>query len=189
RIRPSVTQQLAKWVQNHDIFVSINLSAQEFNDPELVAIIDGALKNAGGLAPRHLKLELTETESMGDPEGTIEKMIELSKQGIEIFIDDFGTGHSSLSYLRRLPAKVLKIDKDFIDDVIDKPKEIMFLKNIIDIAKSRERTPLVEGVSDRQQHELLTEIGCAIMQGYYFSRPIPAERFEELLQKGAVLPV
>jgi EAL domain-containing protein (putative c-di-GMP-specific phosphodiesterase class I) len=83
---------------------------------------------------------------------------------------------------------VLKIDKVFIDDIIDNPKELEFLKNIIDIAKSRDRIPLVEGVTSKEQLEVLKKIGCEIMQGYYFSKPIPAERLKELLASGATLP-
>ena len=93
-----------------------------------------------------------------------------------------------IMYLRRLPATVLKIDKIFIDNVLEDPKELMFLKNIIDMAKSRGRTPLVEGVSEQRQVELLREIGCAIMQGYYFGKPVSAKEFTHLLGRGAVLP-
>ena len=185
----TVTHQLAEWCSHYNVYASINLSAEEFVADDFLETIYGAMKNAGNLDPRCLKLELTETESMGDPEGTIEKMKELTEKGIEIYIDDFGTGHSSLRYLQRLPAKVLKIDKVFIDDIIEKPKELEFLKNIIDIAKSRDRIPLVEGVTSKEQLEVLKTIGCEIMQGYYFSKPVPAERLKELLAAGVTLPV
>jgi diguanylate cyclase (GGDEF)-like protein/PAS domain S-box-containing protein len=185
----TATQQLAQWASRYSVYASVNLSAAEFLSDELVEVVDTAMKNAGNLSPKHLKLELTETESMGDPEATIRKMQLLTDKGVDIFIDDFGTGHSSLMYLRRLPAKVLKIDKVFIDNVLEDPRELVFLKNILDIAKSRDRTPLVEGVSHPRQVELLREIGCAVMQGYYFSKPVPAERFTEYLRSGAPLPI
>ncbi len=185
----TVCQQLMKWVsKKYDIFASVNLSAKEFNDESLLETVDAALKNAANLEPGYLKLELTETESMGDPENTIKKMFLLKERGIDIFIDDFGTGHSSLSYLQRIPAEILKIDKVFIDHMVENQKDYKFLKNIVDMVRSRGRTPLVEGVNSREQIELLREMGCDIMQGYYFSKPVPAEQFEEYLLKGSTLP-
>ncbi|MBA7709782.1 putative signaling protein [subsurface metagenome] len=181
-------KQLEKWSSNYDIYVSINLSAKEFASENLVEVIQGALQNAGNLDPKRLKLEITETKCMEDPEAAIMTMLMLQERGIELFIDDFGTGQSSLSYLKRLPAKTLKIDKVFIDDVVQSPEEREYLTNILSTVKRKNKSVIIEGVSSKDQVGLLKKMKCDMMQGYYFSKPVRAEEFKQYLENGGFLP-
>jgi EAL domain-containing protein (putative c-di-GMP-specific phosphodiesterase class I) len=116
-------------------------------------------------------------------------MAEFARLGIHVYIDDFGTGQSSLNYLKNLPVPVLKIAKRFVDEIEDNPAELKFLENIIQLVKSRDKQVVVEGVSTPSQREMLREIGCELMQGYFFSKPLPADEFKNLLEKGGVLPL
>ena len=182
-------KQLKRWSSKYDIYISVNLCAKEFDDEHLIEVIESALQNAGGLDPKSLKLEITETTCMNDPPAAIEKMLRLEKIGIDLCIDDFGTGQSSLSNLKRLPVKTLKIDKVFVDDLVHSEEEREYLANIIRTVKSRKKVVLVEGVEDREQVELLRKMQCDMMQGFYYSKPVRAEEFEQYLQSGARLPL
>ena len=124
---------------------------------------------------------------MDDREKTISPMLALLDIGVETFIDDFGTGYSSLGYLKRLPAVTLKIDKMFIDALVESQEEQDYLTHIIRTVKSRKKKVLVEGVSSKEQFELLTAMACDQMQGYLFSKPVPAEEFEKLLLRDTLL--
>lgn len=182
------TKQLEKWLTAYQLYVSINLSAPEFENIHLTEITQAALRGAGGLDPQYVKFEITESEQMKCFHTSLERMAELNKIGIDIYIDDFGTGLSSLSYLKSLPAKALKIDKVFVDDIVTDKSERKFLKNIIDLVYSRDKQVIVEGVGSEEQFTLLKEMGCERMQGYYFSKPVPAEDFTLYLERGGRLP-
>jgi diguanylate cyclase (GGDEF)-like protein/PAS domain S-box-containing protein len=184
----SACRQIARWIERHDIYVSVNLSAREFADTDLLAVLEKAIKQAGDFDPGHLKLEITETKCMEEPEETIQKMLELEKIGIETFIDDFGTGYSSLGYLKRLPARTLKIDKVFVDALEGSSEEQAYLANIINTVKSRNKNVLIEGVASRAQYEILKTMACDYLQGFLFSRPLPAGEFEKLLERDSLLP-
>ena len=118
---------------------------------------------------------------MVDPEATINRMEDLRKIGLEVFIDDFGTGHSSLSYLKELPATTLKIDKSFIQHVDNQEEERQFIRSLVEIIKVRRKMVIVEGVSSPAQAGLTRSLPCDMMQGYLFSPPVPAPEFEKLL--------
>lgn len=180
-------RQISAWMKKHKLYVSINLSAKEFSDSTLLEAIQKAIKQSQDFDPAYLKLEITETKCMDDPEKTIKQMQSLLDIGVETFIDDFGTGYSSLGYLKRLPAVTLKIDKLFIDALVESQEEQDYLTHIIRTVKSRKKKVLVEGVSSREQFELLKEMACDQMQGYLFSRPVPAEEFEKLLARDTLL--
>ena len=180
-------RQISAWMKKHKLYVSINLSAKEFSDSTLLEAIQKAIKQSQDFDPAYLKLEITETKCMDDPEKTIKQMQSLLDIGVETFIDDFGTGYSSLGYLKRLPAVTLKIDTLFIDALVESQEEQDYLTNIIRTVKSRKKKVLVEGVSSREQFELLKAMACDQMQGYLFSRPVPAEEFEKLLARGTLL--
>jgi diguanylate cyclase (GGDEF)-like protein/PAS domain S-box-containing protein len=180
-------RQIARWRKTHDLYVSINLSAKEFSDSTLLEAIQKAIKQSQNFDPAYLKLEITETKCMEDPERTIEQMQTLLDFGVETFIDDFGTGYSSLGYLKRLPAVTLKIDRMFIDALEDSQEERDYLTHIIRTVKSRRKRVLVEGVSTEKQFELLKNMNCDQMQGYLFSPPVPAEQFEKLLDRETLL--
>jgi diguanylate cyclase (GGDEF)-like protein/PAS domain S-box-containing protein len=180
-------RQIAKWMKKHKLYVSINLSAKEFSDSTLLEAIEKAIKQAEDFDPAYLKLEITETKCMDDPERTIRQMQALLDVGVETFIDDFGTGYSSLGYLKRLPAVTLKIDRLFIEALEESQEERDYLTHIIRTVKSRQKKVLVEGVSTKVQFELLKAMDCDQMQGYLFSPPVPAAEFEKLLARGKLL--
>ena len=180
-------RQISAWMKKHKLYVSINLSAKEFSDSTLLEAIQKAIKQSQDFDPAYLKLEITETKCMDDPEKTIKQMQSLLDIGVETFIDDFGTGYSSLGYLKRLPAVTLKIDKLFIDALEESQDEQDYLTHIIRTVKSRKKKVLVEGVSSREQFELLKAMACDQMQGYLFSKPVPAEEFEKLLARDSLL--
>lgn len=174
-------EQAKLWSERCDIFVSVNLSASEFRGLHLVDNLETAMKRAGNLAPDRLRLEITETESMIDPQATIERMCELRDLGLEVFVDDFGTGHSSLSYLKELPATALKIDKSFIQDVERLEEERRFVRSLVEIIKIRGKKVILEGVSSPAQADLSRTMPCDLMQGFLFSPPVPAVEFDKLL--------
>lgn len=173
--------QARSWSAISDSFVSINLSASEFRGVHLLDNLAHALKRADDLSPDRIRLEITETESMVDPEATIRRMTDLRKMGVEVFVDDFGTGHSSLSYLKELPASGLKIDKSFINDVGTVEDERQFLRCLIDIIRIRKKLVIVEGISSQAQAWVTNTLPCDMLQGYLFSPPVSAPDFEKLL--------
>jgi len=182
-------QHLARWSSRIDLYLSVNLSARDFADPQLLELLETAMSKAGIKDPRRLKLEITETRCMEDPERTIRRIAELKAKGIDTLVDDFGSGYSSLGYLKRLPADTFKIDRVFVEALAESCDERDYLSRIIDTIKSRRKRVLVEGVSTAQQYALLKDMRCDLMQGYYFSRPLPASAFEKLLARDAALPV
>ncbi len=185
----TATRQLREWTKNYDIYVSLNLCAREFSNKELSSIIKHALESANKLDPRFLKLEITESEGIRNPEEFIKQISELQSMGIEIFIDDFGTGRSSLEYLKTIPADVLKIDRIFIINIDTDEEDLNFLKSIVQMIKSRNKKIVVEGVSTKKQAEILISLGCDCFQGYYFSRPLPPDMFRKILDSGSSLPL
>jgi EAL domain-containing protein (putative c-di-GMP-specific phosphodiesterase class I) len=174
-------KQSQLWVGRKDFFVSINLSASEFRGPDLLDNLDHAMKGAGNLTPDRLRIEVTETESMGEPEATIRRMNELLDVGIEVFVDDFGTGHSSLSYLKELPATTLKIDKSFLQNVDHQEDERRLLRALVDIARIRGKKVIIEGVSSAAQQGVTRSLSCDLLQGFLYSPPVSSADFEKLL--------
>jgi EAL domain-containing protein (putative c-di-GMP-specific phosphodiesterase class I) len=183
----NVCKQLKSW-DDFDIHLSVNLSAGEFEHEKVIETIDGAIKSAGSPDQTRLKLEVTETESMRNPNEAIRKMSALKNRGICLCIDDFGTGQSSLQYLKVLPAELLKIDKVFVDDIVDNEEERDYLASIIRMMHTRKKKVLVEGVESREQFEHLLEMDCDLFQGYYFSKPVEPQKIEELIKAGKPLP-
>ncbi|MCP4163953.1 MAG: EAL domain-containing protein [Deltaproteobacteria bacterium] len=181
-------EQMKKWCQLYNIYISINLTPREFACDELKDILLMALKQAGNIKPNLLKLEITESSGMEHPEITIKKMKDLADAGFDIYIDDFGTGQSSLAYLKDIPAKTLKIDKAFVDDIATDRDSRSYLKLIIDLAKNRKKKIVVEGVETFEQYNILKEMDCGFIQGYYFSKPVSAKNFEKLLERKTPLP-
>ena len=165
-----------------DLRIGVNLSARQFQQKNLVQIIRRALADSA-LEPQHLDLELTESMLMHDIERTVFALTELEALGITISIDDFGTGYSSLSYLKRFPIDVLKIDRSFVNDITADTDDAAIVTAIIAMAHSLEIKVVAEGVETPEQQDFLKQRGCDAMQGYYFSKPLPAEDCLPLLQK------
>lgn len=183
-----VCTQLAEWSGKYPIFVSLNLSAREFSSPDLKDNILTALSHSGLKNTDCLKVEITETACVQKLNDSIANMQVLDELGVHLYIDDFGTGQSSLRYLKRLPARVLKIDKEFIDDIDTNPDERAFLSNIIHIIKSRKKQVVAEGVSNAEQARHLIDMGCDRLQGFYFSKPLSTVDFCALLERTDTLP-
>ncbi len=177
-----VCRQLKEWADACDLYISMNVSAQEFLDTSFLDTLRGALDKCSSGAGCRLKIEVTESEGMRDPERFIRVMEEIRELGPGLYIDDFGTGHSSLAYLKLIPAEVLKLDKIFIDRIEKDEKARNFVGSIIRLVHSMEKEILCEGVESREQVELLAALGCRRFQGYYFSRPLPAGEFEKLMK-------
>ena len=183
----NVASYLEKWPE--DIYISLNSSPQEINHADLLENVDRVLERAGGIDPRRLKIEITERDAMQNPEESIRRMQLLADRGIDILIDDFGIGNSSLSYLKRLPASTLKVDKSFVDQIVEIREECQFLESIIELAASRNKKIIVEGVETEAQVALIRQMRPVLFQGYYFSIPLGAADFEELVQKRQSLPL
>jgi EAL domain-containing protein (putative c-di-GMP-specific phosphodiesterase class I) len=137
-----------------------------------------------GINPNLLKMELTEGMLVNDIDDIIVKMNALKKIGIQISLDDFGTGFSSLQYLKLLPLDQLKIDQSFVRDMVSNTNDYAIVKTIIDMAKNLKLAVIAEGVETAHQRELLFSNGCEHFQGYLFSKPLPLAEFEALLQRG-----
>jgi diguanylate cyclase (GGDEF)-like protein/PAS domain S-box-containing protein len=163
-----------------DLSVSVNLSARQLNEQGLVQSIRAVLDDIT-FDPRHLGMELTENIAMADVGHTIDMLCQLKQLGLQLSIDDFGTGYSSLSYLTRFPVRTLKIDQSFVRDMTTSPRNAAVISSIIDLAHKLQLEVIAEGVETRAQASFLQQIGCDLMQGYYFSKPVPADELEMML--------
>lgn len=163
--------------------MGVNISVRQLQRQNLIAIIAHVL-NETGLDPNYLELELTESIIMKSNESTMAELRELNLGGIEISIDDFGTGYSSLSYLKRLPIDTLKIDKSFVQEVTTDPDDAAIVAAIITMAHTLKLKVVAEAVETVEQLEFLRGLKCDQMQGYLFSKPLPAEEITRLLAEG-----
>ena len=181
-------RQLVSWRRRveHPLHISVNLSSSQFKERDLVDRIEGVLK-ALRLEGDSVKLELTETAVMQDPDAAIQVMDRLRNQGIRISIDDFGTGYSSLSYLKKFPVQTVKIDKSFVEGLPHNVNNQEIIKAIISMAKNLRMDTLAEGVETAEELNFLLREGCDHVQGYYFSPPVDPETFGSFLADGALL--
>lgn len=154
--------------------LSINISAQQFADPQLANHI---AQLTAGVPPSAIALELTESDFMRDPDQAIDITHTMRQVGYALSIDDFGTGYSSLSYLRRFAADALKIDISFVREMLDNHNDRTIVQTIIAMAQALEMKTVAEGVETREQARLLADMGCNEAQGYWFGRPLPASEF------------
>ncbi|MCB7128876.1 MAG: EAL domain-containing protein, partial [Candidatus Brocadiales bacterium] len=162
------------------IHVSVNLSSRQFQQIDLIEIIDRALRETG-LDARFLELEITEGSAMQNVESTIYKLKGMDALGVKIAIDDFGVGYSSLSYLKRFPIHTLKIDRSFVSDITTDPDDRAIVTAIIALAKTMNLKVVAEGVETEEQLDFLRRLHCDEMQGYLFSKPVPAGELREML--------
>ncbi|MBZ0157662.1 MAG: EAL domain-containing protein [Alphaproteobacteria bacterium] len=160
--------------------VTVNLSARQFQQPNLVELVLQVLHETG-LRPEFLELEITESTAMQNIELTIPNLARLNEMGVRFSIDDFGTGYSSLSYLKKLPIQKLKIDKSFIRSLMKDPDYKAIVTAVIAMAHNLKLKVVAEGVENREQFMFLDENKCDAVQGYFFSEPLPAEEFEALM--------
>lgn len=176
--------EMKAWIDRglSDIRVAVNLSARQFQQSDLVPIVTQTLKRTG-LDAKFLELEITETIAMQDIKYTKEKLHQLSDMGIHISMDDFGTGYSSLSYLKQFPLHSLKIDRSFVKDITFDPCDLAIASAIVALGKGLNINVVAEGVETDAQLEYLRQLGCAEIQGYFFSPPLPAKDTIKLLKE------
>jgi PAS domain S-box-containing protein/diguanylate cyclase (GGDEF)-like protein len=165
--------------------VSVNLSAHQFND-QIVGTV-GRVLDECGIEPQLLELELTESASMADADKSVALLAQLKSMGIRLAIDDFGTGFSNLNYLKRFPVDKLKLDQSFIADLLDSADDQAISRAVIAMAQGLRLTVVAEGVETAGQLAMLAEHGCDLMQGYYFSKPVPAADFGRMLRDEVTL--
>lgn len=162
--------------------LSLNISAKQLESKEMISDLKTILQETGFDASK-LELEITEREMMANPEATILILNEIKKLGISISIDDFGTGHSSLAYIKRLPIDKLKIDKSFVDDLPHDKEDVAIVRSVISIAKNLQIDIIAEGVETQEQKDFLLLEGCPKIQGYFYSKPLNASDYKEFLLK------
>jgi diguanylate cyclase (GGDEF)-like protein len=162
--------------------VSVNLSVYQFSD-EIVGTLKFIL-DAYGVDPALLELEVTESASMADAGKSYELLAQLKAMGIRLAIDDFGTGYSNLNYLKRFPVDKLKLDKSFVDDILDDADDLAIARAVIAMAHGLRLTVVAEGVETAGQLAVLAEMGCDMVQGYYYSRAVASEVFARMLVDG-----
>ncbi|MEA1989371.1 MAG: EAL domain-containing protein [Pseudomonadota bacterium] len=179
------TKDIAAMQKNthRSIPVSINLSSKTLENPQLPQMINNAMEQ-NFLAPRDLRIEVTETSLLNNLEKAIESLESLRKKGIQTSIDDFGTGYSSLSYLQTLPIDTLKIDKSFIDKITTSNSDLQICRSIIQLAQSLNKNLIAEGVQSDIQRDILAEEGCFIIQGFLYAQPEPMSKIiQHLMQR------
>ncbi len=168
------------------VCVSVNVAVPQFRDPRLIERVAEVLQESG-LLPQLLELEITESMLMGNAERTIEKLHQLRALGIKLAIDDFGTGYSSLSYLSRFPITTLKIDRAFIHDLESNRHTEEIARAIIGLSRGLDLEVVAEGAENAAHIKFLRDQGCATVQGFYYSRPVPAGEFAEMLRAGSIV--
>ena len=166
--------------------VSVNLSACQFKQTNLVETIDCILDRTG-LDSADLELEITESLLLEDIERTVATLWELKHKGISIALDDFGTGYSSLSYLQKLPLDTLKIDRSFVKNIASKTDDAAIASAIVALAQSLKLSTTAEGIETEAQLSYLQNCGCNQAQGYYFSQPLPGDRLIDFLAAKNIL--
>jgi EAL domain-containing protein (putative c-di-GMP-specific phosphodiesterase class I) len=159
--------------------VAVNVSAHQFKQPGFVGMVRKILGDTG-LESRYLELELTESVLMEDAQTSIATLDELKRMGIHIAMDDFGTGYSSLSYLKRIPIDTLKIDRSFIHNLSTSSDNAAIVTAIMALAHSLRLNVVAEGVEEAKELMFLSALGCHVIQGFYFSKPLPADEFTKL---------
>ena len=180
-IMSAACRQSKKWADSgHKLHLSVNLSTIQLQETELAETILQTVE-ATGFAPEYLEFEVTESAFVKNIEFTVKTLNRLKKAGISISIDDFGTGYSSLGYLKSLPIDILKIDRSFVRDMTTDEDSAALVTAIISMSHNLRLKVIAEGVETQEQVDFLKAFGCNFWQGYLYSPPVAAEKFEELL--------
>jgi diguanylate cyclase (GGDEF)-like protein/PAS domain S-box-containing protein len=162
--------------------INVNLSARQFAQPDLVEQIESTLRETG-LDPRCLKLEITETTIVENGETAIEMLGRLKELQVQLHVDDFGTGYSSLAYLHRFPIDALKIDRTFVQNLGKSEEALEISRAVIALARNMKMDPIAEGIETPQQLQMLSDLGCSLGQGFFFSRPLPGDQARMLFDR------
>lgn len=173
--------QLVKWkakfASSHDLKMSINLSAQDIRNPNLLTDIDRILAKTG-LDGKSITLEITESMLIEDINQTIDLLSQIKARNIQVSIDDFGTGYSSLNYIHRLPADYLKIDRSFVNQMQEASRNYQIVRTIIALGNQIGLAVVAEGIETSGQLQILRDLGCQFWQGYLFSQPLSVQDIE-----------
>jgi len=176
-------REAARWERDFalpkDFSIAVNLSAKQFAQPDLVRYLARALDESG-LDPARLKVEITETLVMQNPENVVHKLRGLREMGAKVSIDDFGTGYSSLAYLQRFPINTLKVDRSFVSDM-DAFENLVIVRTIVSLAHNLGLDVVAEGIETERQRDFLADLSCECGQGFLFSKPLPQDRALEML--------
>ncbi|MBT4838434.1 MAG: EAL domain-containing protein, partial [Methylococcales bacterium] len=167
--------------------IAANVSPLQFRQPHFVEQVQSIIREFD-ITPALLKLEITESTVIDNVEEIIQKMHKLKSFGLHFSMDDFGTGYSSLSYLRKLPLDQLKIDQSFVHDITTDKSDAMIVETIISMGHHLGLDVIAEGVESDQEIQFLHENGCNSYQGYFCSKPIPANEFEQLIIAQNITP-
>ncbi len=186
----TATQQMKDWLDSgiEPVKLSVNLSVRELRQPQLAEKLKTILDEVG-FNPHYLELEITESMLMEDQENVIRALHLISALGIQLSIDDFGTGYSSLSYLKSLPVDQLKIDKIFVQDMLSNHGNAIIACSVITLGHSLGLNVIAEGVEESEQLDFLRANRCDNMQGYLFSKPLPADQVTGILTRAERLPI
>jgi EAL domain-containing protein (putative c-di-GMP-specific phosphodiesterase class I) len=168
--------------------VAVNVSAAQFRSPRLLQVIVAALASSG-LRPAQLEIEITETVLLHQKEAALAVLHQLRALGVRIAMDDFGTGYSSLSYLQCFPFDKIKIDRSFVTDIAENANSLNIVRAVAALAEGMGMTATAEGVETHDQLDRITSEGCTQMQGFLFSRPLPAREIEQWLLFGGKVPL
>jgi diguanylate cyclase (GGDEF)-like protein len=182
---------LAAWesaAPAYRLSMGVNLSPRQLTDPRLPARVV-ELVRSHGLDTDQLMLEITETALVDDLDSAVELVAELRAAGMSVAVDDFGTGYSSLRYLRRFPADVVKIDREFVSALVGEPRTAALVQSVVDMAGALDLQTVAEGIETLEQLHQVQRLGCELGQGYLFSRPVDAAAIEDLLLAGHTYPV
>jgi diguanylate cyclase (GGDEF)-like protein/PAS domain S-box-containing protein len=182
--------QLKIWAESEDtehFQLAVNVSARQFSQPNFVSDVI-RLINETGINPMRLKLELTESMALNNLQETIDKMNTLREIGVRFSMDDFGTGHSSLSILKKLPIEQLKIDQSFVRDITTDSDDAVIVQTIIAMAQNLGLKIIAEGVETEEQCLFLEQHGCQHYQGYLFSKPVPIDLFRKIVLESILSP-
>ena len=179
-LRTACAQNMAWQEQGYPhLRIAVNISARQFREPKFIELVAGILKETG-LEPKWLELEITESIAMENGNASFEMLSIFKKLGVRISIDDFGTGFSSLNYLRRMPIDTLKIDQSFIQDISTGENGEEVVTAIIQLAKNLRLKVIAEGVETNTQRSFLKDKRCDEMQGFLFSKAVPSHEVEKL---------
>jgi EAL domain-containing protein (putative c-di-GMP-specific phosphodiesterase class I) len=172
--------QFQQWLREGRIqstcWISVNVSPKQFIDNQIVEAVKNTILETQ-IRPENLHLEITEGILNDNSERTMDCLTELTRIGVHLSVDDFGTGFSSMQYLKSLPVQSLKIDQNFVQNYLQNPDDNSITRAIVQLAHSLGKEVVAEGVEDPQLETAMTEIGCDYLQGYYSSKPLPADAF------------
>ena len=179
--------QLRCWLEQFPVFshltLSVNLSSNHFSQMDFIEQIDQILASTSILG-QYLKLEITESVLISNPESTVKMLEQLRKRNIQICLDDFGTGYSSLNYLHRFPINILKIDRSFVSNLKAEDSKMAIVRTIVTLGHELGIEVIAEGIETADQKQFLKTLGCHYGQGYYFSPPVDSKTLTTLLTSG-----